>query len=46
LYADLKAAGIDAMLDDRGERPGVMFAEADLMGVPHRFAVELENFQR
>ncbi len=39
LYADLKAAGIDAMLDDRGERPGVMFAEADLMGVPHRLVV-------
>ena len=39
LYADLKAVGIDAMLDDRGERPGVMFAEADLMGVPHRLVV-------
>ena len=39
LYADLKAAGIDALLDDRGGRPGVMFAEADLMGVPHRLVV-------
>ncbi|CAN6134759.1 ProS Prolyl-tRNA synthetase [Methylophilaceae bacterium] len=39
LYVDLKAAGIDALLDDRGERPGVMFAEADLMGVPHRLVV-------
>ena len=39
LYADLKAADIDALLDDRGERPGVMFAEADLMGVPHRLVV-------
>ena len=39
LYADLKAAGIDALLDDRGERPGVMFAEVDLMGVPHRLVV-------
>lgn len=39
LYAELKAAGVDAMLDDRGERPGVMFAEADLMGVPHRLVV-------
>jgi prolyl-tRNA synthetase len=39
LYADLKAAGIDALLDDRGERPGVMFAEADLIGVPHRLVV-------
>jgi prolyl-tRNA synthetase len=39
LYADIKAAGIDVMLDDRGERPGVMFAEADLIGVPHRLVV-------
>ncbi len=39
LYAELKAAGVDAVLDDRGERPGVMFAEADLMGVPHRLVV-------
>ncbi len=39
LYADLQAAGIDALLDDRGERPGVMFAEADLMGVPHRLVI-------
>ncbi len=39
LYADLLAAGIDVLLDDRGERPGVMFAEADLMGVPHRLVI-------
>ena len=39
LYADLNAAGIEALLDDRGERPGVMFAEADLMGIPHRFVI-------
>ena len=35
LHDDLQAAGIDVLLDDRGERPGVMFAEADLMGIPH-----------
>ena len=29
----------DALLDDRGERPGVMFAEADLMGIPHRIVI-------
>ncbi len=39
LYADLLDAGIDVLLDDRGERPGVMFAEADLMGIPHRLVI-------
>ena len=39
LYADLNAVGIEALLDDRGERPGVMFAEADLMGIPHRLVI-------
>jgi prolyl-tRNA synthetase len=39
LYADLKNAGIDVLLDDRAERPGVMFAESDLMGIPHRFVI-------
>jgi prolyl-tRNA synthetase len=36
LYADLLAAGVDVMLDDRGERPGAMFADWELIGVPHR----------
>lgn len=39
LHDDLQAAGIDVLLDDRGERPGVMFAEADLMGIPHRVVI-------
>ncbi len=39
LYADLQVAGIDVLLDDRGERPGVMFAEADLMGIPYRLVI-------
>ncbi|MFA6311379.1 MAG: proline--tRNA ligase [Sterolibacterium sp.] len=39
LYADLAAAGVDVMLDDRDERPGVMFADWELVGVPHRFVV-------
>ena len=39
LYADCKQAGIDVLLDDRGERPGVMFAESDLIGIPHRIVV-------
>ncbi|QHI98129.1 proline--tRNA ligase [Xylophilus rhododendri] len=36
LYAELQAAGIDVLLDDRGERPGAMFADWELIGVPHR----------
>src|SRR5436189_191159 len=36
LYAELQAAGIDVLLDDRDERPGVLFADMDLIGVPHR----------
>lgn len=39
LYADLKACGIDVLLDDRNERPGVMFADMELIGVPHRIVV-------
>ncbi|WP_048910962.1 proline--tRNA ligase, partial [Burkholderia mallei] len=39
LYADLAAAGIDVILDDRGERPGVMFADWELIGVPHRLVI-------
>ncbi len=39
LYEQLKAAGIDVLLDDRGERPGVMFAEMELIGIPHRIVV-------
>eukprot|EP00952_Eustigmatos_sp_NYUAD-ZCMA_P000204 540-Eustigmatos_ZCMA.PRE.1 len=36
LHAELVAAGIDVMLDDRGERPGAMFADWELIGVPFR----------
>ena len=39
LLADLLAAGIDAILDDRDERPGSMFADWELIGVPHRIVV-------
>ena len=39
LHADLAAAGLDVMLDDRDERPGVMFADWELVGIPHRFIV-------
>jgi len=36
LYAELRDAGVDVLLDDREERPGVLFADMDLIGVPHR----------
>ena len=36
LYAELQAAGIEVLMDDRDERPGVLFADMDLIGIPHR----------
>ena len=39
LHGELEAAGVDVLLDDRGERPGVMFADLELIGVPHRITV-------
>ena len=39
LYADLIAAGVDVILDDRNERPGAMFADWELIGVPHRVTI-------
>ncbi len=39
LYAELLAAGVDVILDDRGERPGAMFADWELIGVPHRVTI-------
>ena len=39
LYADCVIAGMDVLFDDRGERPGVMFAESDLIGIPHRIVI-------
>ena len=39
LYAELVAAGIEVLLDDRGARPGAMFADADLIGIPHRVVI-------
>jgi prolyl-tRNA synthetase len=39
LYTDLQAAGIDALLDDRSERAGVKFKDADLLGIPWRVVV-------
>jgi prolyl-tRNA synthetase len=39
LHDELAVAGIDVVLDDRGERPGVMFADLELIGIPHRITV-------
>ncbi len=39
LYAALQSAGIDVIVDDRGERPGAMFADWELIGVPHRVVI-------
>ncbi len=39
LYNRMQAAGIDVVLDDRDERPGVMFADMELIGIPHRVVV-------
>ena len=39
LYAALQADGIEVLLDDRDERPGVMFADMELIGIPHRIVI-------
>ena len=39
LYAELQAAGVDVIVDDRGLRPGAMFADWELIGVPHRVVI-------
>jgi prolyl-tRNA synthetase len=39
LYAEFRAAGIEVLLEDRNERPGVLFADMDLIGIPHRVVI-------
>ena len=39
LYEELSAAGLEVLLDDRDERPGVMFADLELIGIPHRIVI-------
>ncbi|OTQ73648.1 proline--tRNA ligase [Gilliamella sp. N-G2] len=43
LYADLQATGIEVLFDDRKERPGVMFADAELIGIPHTIVIGDRN---
>ena len=50
LYQFLLSKGIDALLDDRPERPGIKFADMDLIGIPHRIVIgdkglEKENIE-
>jgi prolyl-tRNA synthetase len=39
IYAELSALGIEVLMDDRDERPGVMFADLELIGIPHRIVI-------
>ena len=43
LYRELRAAGIEVLLDDRDARPGVMFADMELIGIPHRVVIGERN---
>jgi prolyl-tRNA synthetase len=45
LYNELNASGIDACLDDRGLRPGAMFADIELIGIPHRVVVSARGLE-
>ena len=45
LYEDLLSAGVDVILDDRDERPGVKFADAELVGIPYRLTVGPRGLQ-
>jgi prolyl-tRNA synthetase len=46
LYADLAAAGFDVVLDDRDARPGVKFADDELLGIPHRIVIGDKGLDR
>ncbi|HAT8966012.1 TPA: proline--tRNA ligase [Legionella pneumophila subsp. pneumophila] len=46
LYQQLKSHGIDVLLDDRNERAGVLFADNDLIGIPHRLVVSERNLEQ
>ena len=46
LYTALTGSGVDVALDDRGLRPGVMFADSDLVGVPHRVVISAKGLEK
>lgn len=43
IYQQLRANGVDVLLDDRKERPGVMFADMELIGIPHTIVIGDRN---
>ena len=45
LYRACSDAGLEVLLDDRDERPGIKFAEADLIGIPHRITIGERNLK-
>jgi prolyl-tRNA synthetase len=46
LYAELGSAGFDVLLDDRDARPGVKFADDELLGTPHRIVIGDKGLER
>jgi len=46
LYAQLTNIGIEVLLDDRNERPGILFADADLIGIPHRIVIGDKSLEK
>ncbi len=46
LYQDMQAQGLDVLFDDRAERPGVKFKDADLIGVPYRVTIGKRKFEQ
>lgn len=46
LYEQLQTMGLDVLLDDRDERPGVLFADNDLIGIPHRLVISERNLEK
>ena len=46
LYEELQAAGMEVLLDDRLVRPGVMFSDVELIGIPHRIVVGEKNLDQ
>ncbi|KTC73066.1 prolyl-tRNA synthase [Legionella birminghamensis] len=46
LYQQLTAQGVEVLLDDRNERPGVLFADSDLVGIPHRLVISERHLEQ
>lgn len=46
IYQELSLQGVDVLLDDRAERPGVLFADNDLIGIPHRLVISERNLEK